>query len=506
MISRISSTWSAMPLRRRLVLGLLGVVAITLGLVGAATYLSLRSWKIGQVDAGLEQAKEHLYTDGHDRGSVSEAVQQWTTSGAQVYVVSSDGAVQLSGNLPGETPSPLSAADSAALASVPTGRTAAPVTISLSDLGQSRAVAVPASSQGQKVTVVAATPLSKAGADSDRLLAVEIVTIGLALLLSGLAATWFIRRSLRPLQDVAATAREVAELPLDSGIVAIPARVPDPVPTTEVGQVGIAVNKMLDHVETSLQTRADTEDRLRQFVSDAGHELRTPLAAVRGYAELMRRGAGADPETSRHAAERIESAGARMGMLVEDLLLLASLDEGRPLAHERIDLRRLVDEAVAEAATAGPDHEWEVQAPDSAVTVVGDPLRLHQAVANLLANARAHTPAGTRVTAYVGSDAHHAVIDVVDDGPGFPADLLPRVTERFARGDASRSRATGGSGLGLAIVKAVTDAHGGTLQVGNRPDARGAYVRIQLPVEAPAPVSVPAPQQGSETFAAPAAG
>ena len=486
MITRISHAWTGMPLRRRLVLGLLAVMAVTLALVGTAIFLSLRSYKFAQVDSGLSRGKVQLESD-RDNGSYRQALQMWTTGGAQVYIVNADGAAYpVTNNLPGQRPVQASQRDAAVLAGVPTGRTADPVTISLSDLGASRAVAVSAQTDDGPVTVVAVAPLSGVAADNDRLLAVTAILMAGALIIAGLAAAWFVRRSLRPLQDVAETASAVAALPLDSGEVAIPARVPDPVATTEVGQVGLAVNKMLDHVESSLQTRADTEDRLRQFVSDAGHELRTPLAAVRGYAELMRRGVATDPEAARHAAERIESAGARMGMLVDDLLMLASLDEGRPIAHERVDLRRLVDEAVAEAATAGPDHEWSVRAGSEPVLVIGDPLRLHQAVANLLANARAHTPAGTEVTTYLGTDGRTAVIDVVDDGPGFPADLLPRVTERFARGDASRSRATGGSGLGLAIVKAVVDAHDGTLQVGNRPDGPGAYVRMQFPVAATA--------------------
>ena len=178
--------------------------------------------------------------------------------------------------------------------------------------------------------------------------------------------------------------------------------------------------------------------------------------------------------------------GAGMGLLVEDLLLLASLDEERPLAHDVVDLHRLVDEAVAEAATAGPDHEWSVDASVGRVSVIGDGTRLHQAVANLLANARAHTPAGTSVTIRVWADASTGYVEVRDDGPGFPADLLPRVTERFARGDASRSRATGGSGLGLAIVKAVVEAHGGAVLVGNASPGPGAVVRVSVPI-APAP-------------------
>ncbi len=488
MRDRLSSAWAAMPLRRRLVLGLLSVMAVTLVVVAGATYYSLRAWTIQGIDASLEQAKSHVYSDTNDRGSVNEAVQAWNSSGATVYLVTSDGtAAPLTPSIPGApTPTELSAADAAALQSVPTGREAAAVSITLSTLGPSRAIAIPVNAGTSDGTLVAATPLSKADAVAARLLLVEVIAVVLALIFAGIVATWFVRRSLRPLKEVAETAGEVAGLPLERGDVDIPARVHDPIPTTEVGQVGLAVNAMLDHVESSLKTRADTEERLRRFVSDAGHELRTPLAAVRGYAELMRRGAAGDPEQSRHAAERIEAAGNRMGLLVEDLLLLASLDEERPLAHDVLDLDRLVDEAVAEAATAGPDHQWSVEEGPGHITVIGDGTRLHQAIANLLANCRAHTPAGTSVTITVSSDATTAHIEVRDDGPGFPAGLLPRATERFARGDASRSRATGGSGLGLAIVKAVVEAHRGSIAVGNGPDGVGAVVRVSLPV-APAP-------------------
>ena len=475
-----------MPLRRRLVLGLLTVLAVTLVVVSAATYLTLRAWKIQQIDAALTQTKAHVYADGGDDHRWTEAALTWTRNGSQVFFVANGRGVAYSPGIPGgpePTPVAISAADVAELEAVPTGQNAAPVTVTTEATGKGRAVALQApAGNGGLVTVVAVTPLERATNDTDKLLAIEVVTMALALLFAGLLAAWFIRRSLRPLKDVADTASAVAKLPLERGDVAIPERVPDPVPTTEVGQVGLAVNAMLDHVEASLQTRADTEDRLRRFVSDAGHELRTPLAAVRGYAELMRRGAASDPESARAAAERIESAGSRMGTLVDDLLLLASLDEQRELQQERVDMRHLVDEAVAEAATAGPDHEWSLDGPDVPIVVVGDTLRLHQAVANLLANARSHTPAGTSVAVTVHRDERSAYIDVVDDGPGFPPELLPRVTERFARGDASRSRSTGGSGLGLAIVKAVTDAHGGRLLIANRNDRTGAALRVVLPL------------------------
>jgi two-component system, OmpR family, sensor kinase len=479
--------WAAMPLRRRLVISLVAVMSVTLVVVAATTLLALRSWLVGQIDSDLVGPKAALVASQGPRGGVEQTIRSWTSAGATVVLVTSDGtATPLAQGFPGaEDPEPYSAQDAATLAGVPTAALADPVTVDIEGLGPSRAVAIEVLDQSrQPVTLVALIPLAQASEVIARLFVVELVVVVLAIVVVAVVGSWLVRRSLRPLEDVAETASAVAALPLERGDVDIPARVADPVPSTEVGQVGLAVNAMLDHVEQSLQSRAETEDRLRRFVSDAGHELRTPLAAVRGYAELMRRGAGADPATAADAAARIEASASRMGLLVEDLLLLASLDEERPLAQEVLDLRAVVDEAAAEAATTGADHLWEVDG-DETVRVVGDATRLHQAVANLLANARAHTPPGTRVSTTVGVEGSLAVVEVRDDGPGFPPDLLARATERFARGDQSRSRATGGSGLGLAIVRAVVEAHGGELTVANG-DPGGALIRIAVPVADPA--------------------
>ena len=475
-----------MTLSRRLVIGLVTVTATTLVVVAAATFLAIRSWTVQQVDSALMQPKlATVDQDGDGRGnSGRDIIRAWDINGATVVLLADGTATPLQGGIPGGgQPEPWSAEDAAVLATVPTDLSAGPVTVDLDALGDSRAVAVPATIQGTPVTLVAVTPLSRAQQITNRLLLVEAVAVLFAVLLVAFVGTWFVRRELRPLRRVADTASEVASLPLGRGDVVIPGRVQDANATTEVGQVGLAVNAMLDHVETSLRTRAETEDRLRRFVSDAGHELRTPLASVRGYAELMRRGAAADPEAAAQAAARIEAAASRMGLLVEDLLLLASLDEERPLSQDRLELAPLVTEAVAEVSTTAPDHVWAADVPDglSTPTVIGDASRLHQAVTNLLANARSHTPPGTHVTAVVGRDGDLAWVEVRDDGPGFPEDLLPRATERFARGDYSRSRATGGSGLGLAIVKAVAEAHGGTLTVANAADGPGAVVRLTLP-------------------------
>ncbi|MEV0607315.1 ATP-binding protein [Polymorphospora rubra] len=313
------------------------------------------------------------------------------------------------------------------------------------------------------------------------MVAAEAAIAGVGLLLAGGAGVLIIGRALRPLRRVAATAGRVAELPLDRGEVALSVRVPaaDTDPRTEVGQVGAALNRMLGHVGAALAARQASETRVRQFVADASHELRTPLAAIRGYAEVTRRGRDTVPPDVAHALRRVESESLRMTALVDDLLLLARLDTGRPLASEPVDLSALVVDAVGDAHVAGPDHRWNLELPEEAVTVPGDRARLHQVLANLLANARTHTPAGTTVTVSLAADpAGGALVTVADDGPGIPAELQPEVFERFARGDTSRSRAAGSTGLGLAIVAAVVEAHAGQVTVESRPGRTVFTVRL----------------------------
>jgi len=243
-----------------------------------------------------------------------------------------------------------------------------------------------------------------------------------------------VRRELAPLERVAATASRVSALPLDRGEVSLVERVPDVDPGTEVGQVGAALNRMLDHVGSSLQARHDSETRLRQFIADASHELRTPLAAIRGYAELTRRTAEPVPAEIVHAMGRVESEATRMTTLVEELLLLARLDAGREPGREPVDLSRLLVDMLSDAHVAGPGHKWQLELPEEPVTVTGDPAQLHQVVANLLANARTHTPPGTTVTVGLATAPDAAVLTVADDGPGIPAGLQPEVFTRFARG------------------------------------------------------------------------
>jgi two-component system, OmpR family, sensor kinase len=328
---------------------------------------------------------------------------------------------------------------------------------------------------------IAGLPLSGVHATVARLTVVIAAVAAGGLVLAGIAGALIVRLTLRPLRRVAATATRVSELPLEAGPVELSERVPeaDTDPRTEVGQVGAALNRMLGHISKALTARQESETRVRQFVADASHELRTPLASIRGYAELSRRGREPVPADVAYALGRVESESTRMTGLVEDLLLLARLDNGRAVAHEPVDLTRLVVDAVSDARAAGPDHRWTLALPAEPVELVGDADRLHQVVVNLLGNARAHTPPGTTVTVGLSTEDGSVLLRVSDDGPGIPPELLPRVFERFARGDSSRSRAAGSTGLGLAIVSAVAEAHGGTVGVDSSP--AGTTFTVRLP-------------------------
>lgn len=305
------------------------------------------------------------------------------------------------------------------------------------------------------------------------LVGVELCVTLAGLIAASLAGQALVGVALRPLRRVAATATRVSELPLHKGEPALHERVPDAEadPRTEVGQVGAALNRMLGHVSSALTARQQSEMRVRQFVADASHELRTPLASIRGYAELTRRGREEPGPDTRHALGRIESEATRMTGLVEDLLLLARLDAGRPLStgDAETDLAPLVVDAVSDARAAGPEHHWRLSLPEEPAPVRADPARIQQVLVNLLANARTHTPPGTTVTARVSRETSAVRLRIEDDGPGIAPDLLPRVFERFARGDASRSRVAGSTGLGLAIVQAVVTAHGGRVDVRSEP-------------------------------------
>ncbi|WP_189322219.1 sensor histidine kinase [Streptomyces flaveus] len=341
-------------------------------------------------------------------------------------------------------------------------------TITLTDLGEYR---VQYTTGGPKGDFYVAVPTKSVTETLNTLILVEVSVTAAGLVAAGIAGSALVTIALRPLRRVAATATRVSELPLHSGEVTLNERVPESEtdPHTEVGQVGAALNRMLDHVHGALHARQESETRVRQFVADASHELRTPLASIRGYAELTRRGREETGPDTRHALGRIESEAGRMTGLVEDLLLLARLDAGRPLSYEHTDLSPLVVDAVSDARAAGREHNWRLELPDEPALVQADAARIQQVMVNLFANARTHTPPGTTVTARVHRRGSWVCLDVQDDGPGIPPGLLPRVFERFARGDSSRSRASGSTGLGLAIVQAVVAAHDGAVTVDSVP-------------------------------------
>ncbi|MGV9454026.1 HAMP domain-containing sensor histidine kinase [Streptomyces sp. NPDC003635] len=347
--------------------------------------------------------------------------------------------------------------------------------------------------QGDGARVLTGLPMGDVQGMISGMVVAEAAVAAAGLVVAGCACAVVIRRQLRPLGRVAATAVEVSRAPLNRGEVTALTRVPerDTDPGSEAGQVGAALNRMIDHVESSLAERRRTEERMRRFLADASHELRTPLASIAGYAELMNR--GTDRIEPVLAWRRVSAEAARMTGLVEDLLLLARLDEGRPLESAEVDLAALVAEAVWDARAAGDGHDWQLALDvDAPALVLGDEARLHQVVANLLANARVHTPMGTRVVATVEVRGADGVVRVTDDGPGIAPALLPTVFERFTRADVSRTRASGrsgGSGLGLAIVAAITTAHGGRIDVHSEPGRTEFTVRLPLTGEAPAALS-----------------
>ncbi|MET0456797.1 MAG: HAMP domain-containing sensor histidine kinase [Mycobacterium sp.] len=381
----------------------------------------------------------------------------------------------------------ISRAAEAQLASVPA--TLKPVTLHLDGLGSYRVIAL--HPRHGNATIVSGLPTAVVDDTLLWVLGMFCVVAVIALLAATGAGIFVIRRQLAPLSRVASSAREVADLELDKGEVRLPSQIVQVDPAaahTEVGQLGSALNRMLDRVASALSARHASETRVRQFVADASHELRTPLAAIRGYTELAQRKRRELPDDVAHAMSRVESETERMTHLVEDMLLLARLDAGRPLGRESVDVSRLVVDAVSDAHVAGPEHRWALDLPEEPVTVVGDEARLQQVLANLLANARTHTPGGTSVTTSLTQDGDATVLTVSDDGPGISAALLPEVFERFARGDSSRSRrwaapagasGSGGStGLGLAIVAAVVKAHDGTIEVRSEPGRTEFVVRL----------------------------
>lgn len=553
-------------LRTRLVVSAVSLIAVVAAVIGSVTAIAFHSYMYGKLDDQLHSVAERAQRPpgpgpvpqalraAGPLGFVGGGGQPLGTFGALLGEdgdVTATKVVEDSGLRAQESAKPLTGEQRSALEEAAPGTGEGARSVDLPGLGGYR---VEAATTIEGYTVLVGIPSAEVSGALTTLIVVEVCVTAAGLLAASIAGTVLVGVALRPLRRVAATATRVSELPLHSGEVALLERVPDAEadPRTEVGQVGAALNRMLGHVGSALTVRQESETRVRQFVADASHELRTPLASIRGYAELTRRATGSreapepDPVT-RHALGRIESEADRMTGLVEDLLLLARLDSGRPLSYGSTDLLPLVVDAISDARAAdqgapgqgaagqgAPDqeapgrgatdqgaadqgapgqdarHRWRLELPAEPVTVRADPDRFQQVLVNLLANARTHTPPGTTVTVSVRPPVRAGgpvTLEVRDDGPGIPAELLPHVFERFARGDASRSRgagtgtATGSTGLGLAIVQAVVSAHGGRVRVDSE-RGRTAFV-IELPAEEQEVQGIRPDSQGRDRLSTP---
>jgi two-component system OmpR family sensor kinase len=428
------------------------------------TYLLFQTSELGRVDQQLEAALPrepgHGGPPGVRPGMFSEMVgsggQTWDVHPIDYGATQSDARPVLPATLADHGRHPFTVASS--------GR----------DVSRFRVCVVAADNPPGSFFVIAA-PLNDVDAGLQQLVVLE-ASIGAAVLLGmALVVLVVVRVGLRPLERMGETAGAIAAGDLTR-------RVSPATPRTEIGRLGLALNGMLSQIESAFEERARSEQRLRRFIADASHELRTPLTSIRGYAELLRRGAERSPVDAALARRRIEEEAVRMSVLVDDMLLLARLDQGRPLEQEPVDLRAIVRDARADASAVAPARTITLDAPEQ-IVVTGDDMRLRQVVGNLMRNALVHTPAGAPIEIALSSQDGHAVVTIADHGPGLPAGAGARAFEPFYRGDAGRSRDQGGAGLGLSIVAAVVGAHGGTARHAETPGG-GVTFEVELPLAA----------------------
>ncbi|WP_308447283.1 ATP-binding protein [Microbacterium sp. BH-3-3-3] len=483
--TRLRRPWT---LQARLMTAVIGMVAFILVMIGISTSAILSQILFYNLDASVTDAASSVQSQIGFQSTAEEVLEAGPRDPGTLLVMNSrnalTGAVVSDGGARALTTDDLGQIADSLRSTDPAAQT-----VNLPNLGE---YLVRSYSSPGGVAFLVGLPLSNVtGYIGAILTTVALVTAGGLLLLAVVIAI-VIRLGLKPLRAVAETATRVASLRMDQGDVSITERVPaDQVDEhTEIGQVGLALNSLLDTVDASLTARQRNEELMRRFVADASHELRTPLASIRGFSELslraMRQAHDDESrqrielavETTEQSLERIQAQSLRMTTLVEDLLLLARLDEGQELVYGSVDLTRLAVEAVGDARPAGPDHAWTIDVPDQPVELAGDSSRLHQVVANLLANARTHTPAGTVVAVSVAHEGDEAVLRVHDDGPGIDPSVAAQLFERFARGDRSRDRKTGGTGLGLSIARAIVEAHNGTIGVRSTPGDTTFEVRL----------------------------
>ena len=490
-------------LRTRVLAATLVLVFVGLGVAGVATYGFLRSFLVHRLDQQLESpsaasAAEHVLSEQFHFGQSDQGGPAiGLPIGTYVALLDSSGET-LTHTTPGY---PSSTAAPGLPSSLPgsTGTTRDQVIFTANDVAAGpsfRVIAIRVGigdpSESVPGTLVIAIPFTEIEGTLHRLVLVEAGVAGAVLVAVGGLGWWAVRVGLRPLDRMGETAGAIAAGDLSQ-------RVEPDDPRTEVGRLGSALNTMLGRIEDAFNRQRASEERLRQFVADASHELRTPITSIRGYAELFRHGASTRPDDLERAMRRIEDEGARMGVLVEDMLLLARLDQGRPLERKPVDLAALAADAVEDFRVADPSRPVELATAGAAV-VAGDDVRLRQVMANVLDNARQHTPAGTPIEVRVAEADGTATLDVTDQGPGVSPEEAQRVFERFYRGDPSRSRGSGGTGLGLSIAAAIVEAHGGRITLHNEP-GHGATFTVSLPT-APPPDGEAATAEGERRYPA----
>ena len=487
-----------MSLRRRLLAGLIGVAAVLI-ITNVVLSSTIQRFLLDRVDRQLiEVASRPIFGgdgDGHGPGGGPRGFPEDTQTLSEYFIATGDpteGTLEPLGSaFYDEDEAPLLVSNE--LLAHLTSRRAEPRPYTATAVrgdGNWRVVAV---EDRGSVTVVGLS-LDSVENTVDRIRLVQVFGTLSVLSALGLVSWWMLRLGVHPIEDMARTADAIAAGDLSQ-------RVEHPGEGTEAGRLGVALNTMLTRIEDAFRAREASEDRVRRFAADASHELRTPLTSIRGYAELWRAGGLRDSEELSEAMRRMEQEAARMGTLVEDLLLLARLDQRRPLELSQVRLDQIAADAVKDAKAVEPDRPIELAA--APVIVHGDEMRLRQVVANLLANASAHTPAGTPVRVSVSTDAGRARLEVADQGPGMAPEVAAKVFERFYRADKSRARARGGTGLGLSIVAAIAEAHGGHADVSSEP-GRGSTFVVDLPVSQESRLSSEEPVDAAEPQVAPA--
>ncbi|WP_024819793.1 sensor histidine kinase [Arthrobacter sp. 31Y] len=472
--------WKSASLRSQLVAIIMGLLLLALTATGAGTLTLVKSYLQGQVDDKLKAA----VALAQDQQSFDKLAQPNPSTPTDTAVPTD---YSLTLYVPGLEPYPFGGSqnDRPAITNITAAeaklRGNSPFQVKGTAGTNWRVVAIGVTANGQNGVVIIGLPLTPVDKVMEHAVLVVVGVGLLTLVLAFFIATWTVARSFRPLAKVEKTAAAIAAGDLSR-------RVEVDNPHTEVGRLGGSLNAMLAHIEASFAARAASEGRMRRFAADASHELRTPLVTIRGFSELYRHGALATKEDVAMAMGRIESEAKRMGSMVEDLLMLARLDEQRPLQLKPVDLQLLAHDAVVDTKAASGDRTITLTGLDAAsptaAPVQGDEAKLRQVIGNLVGNALRYTPEGSPIELAVGvrttPDGPASVIEIRDHGPGIPEAETNKIFERFYRADTSRTRETGGSGLGLAIVAAIVGSHGGTVQVAET-DGGGATLVVSLP-------------------------